>query len=86
MEPSDFTSHPFSLVLQNCEAEVVARNIMVILERTGNTFRPLLWDEYKAEREKDGHFTEREREYFDKVIKYCKSADTARCFSKGWDK
>jgi hypothetical protein len=57
---------------------------MNILKRTGDVFRPLPWDEYKLDREKDGHFTESEHAYFDKVIDYCASAQTAKLFSKGW--
>jgi hypothetical protein len=85
MNPSDFTMKPFDSVLQKSEAETIACNIMVILKRTGNKFRPLLWEEYKEERLKDGNFTEGEKVYFDKVINFCKSSDTARCFSKSWD-
>jgi len=76
--------HPWGSVLQNSESETVAKNIMVILERTGNKFRKLTWDEYKSERQKDSNFTEGEKHYFDKVIGYCKSADTAKLFSKEW--
>ena len=83
-KPSDFTNHPFSSVLQKTEAEVIARNIMTILKRTGDTFRPLTWDEYKSEREKDGHFTESEKSYFVQVIDFCKSGDTAILFSESW--
>lgn len=83
-KPSDFTFHPFSSVLQNCECEQIACNIMVILKRTGDTFRPLSWDEYVSERKKDGHFTESEKGYFNQVINYCKSVDTANLFSKTW--
>ena len=83
-KPSEFAKHPFSSVLQNCESETIACNIMQILKRTGDTFRPLTWDEYKLEREKDGSFTEREKGYFDDVIDYCASDQTARLFSKSW--
>lgn len=82
--PSAFTEYPWSSAAQNAEKETVARNIMVILKRTGNKFRPLSWEEYKSEREKDGAFTNTERSCFDAVIDYCKSADTARLFSKSW--
>ena len=57
---------------------------MVILFRTGDNFRKLSWKEYKKERIKDGEFTEREKEYFDKVIPYFKSSDTVQLFSKAW--
>lgn len=84
MKPSNFTKHPLDSVLKNNESETIARNIMVILERTGNEFRPLGWEEYKSERLKDGNFTEGEKYYFDKAIDYCKSPDTAKLFSKSW--
>lgn len=84
--PSDFMKHPFDSVMQNCESETVARNIMVILSRTGNTFRDLTWREYKKERSKDrdSDAVDMEKGYFQDVIKYCKSPDTATCFSKTW--
>ncbi len=71
-------------VLQKSEAETIARNIMVILFRTGDTFRPLSWEEYKEERLKDGQFSEGEKRYFDQVIDYCDSPKTAKLFSKEW--
>jgi hypothetical protein len=83
-KPSDFNKHPWGSVLQNSQSEVVAHNIMVILERTGNKFRKLNWVDYKQERQKDGNFTEGEKYYFDQVIGYCKSADTAKLFSAEW--
>jgi len=84
--PSNFLSNPMGSVLRKSEHETIARNIMVILERTGNIFRELTWDEYKKERKKDGNFSEGEKSYFDDVIIYCKSADTAKCFCKDWYK
>ena len=86
MKPSNFTSYPFDSVLQNSESETVAKNIMVILSRTGDRFRPLTWEEYKKERLQDGVFSQNEYEYFQSVIDYCKSADTAKLFSKEWSK
>ena len=44
----------------------------------------LTFDEYKSERLKDGNFTNSEKQYFDMVIGYCKSEDTAKLFSKSW--
>ncbi len=82
--PSDFTNYPWSSVLQNSESETIAVNIMKILKRTGNTWRELTFEEYKKEREKDGHFTSKEELYFNDVIPYCKSTDTAALFSKEW--
>lgn len=85
-KPSDFArEYPWSSVKRNAESETIALNIMKILERTGDEFRELTWDEYKTERKKDGNFTESEKEFFDDVIDYCKSADTAKLFSKTWN-
>lgn len=86
MKPSDFTQHPDRSVMREYEAEVVARNIMVILKRTGNKFRKLSWDEYKEERAKDGDFSPIEKPYFKRAIRYCESAQTAVLFSPTWDK
>ena len=84
MNPSDFTVFPTDSVKQNHQTEQIAINIMVILKRTGDTFRPLDWEEYKKERLEDGHFTESERGYFDKVIDYCVTPETAKLFSPEW--
>jgi hypothetical protein len=84
MKPSDFTERPWDSVLQKGEPETVARNIMVILKRTDDTWRPLDWEEYKEERLRDGGFSPTEKRYFDQVIGYCKSVDTARLFSPVW--
>lgn len=84
IKPSDFTSLPMGSVLQKSEAEVVARNIMIILKRTGDVFRYLSWDEYHAERLKDGNFDYYEKHFFEQVIGYCKSVDTAVLFSRAW--
>jgi len=83
-KPSNFTAQPWSSVAQSSEAETIARNIMVILKRTGDTFRNLSWEEYSQERKKDGKFSEREKKYFNQVIDYCVSAETARLFSRTW--
>jgi len=84
MTPKDFNKHPYGSVLQNSESETVARNIMVILFRTGNAFRLLEWNEYKEERQKDGNFTESEKKYFDRVAGFCVSAESAKAFCEGW--
>jgi len=84
MNPSNFTKFPCDSVKQNHQSEQIAVNIMTILKRTGDTFRPLDWEEYKTERLKDGHFTDREHGYFDAVIDYCVSPDTAKLFSPAW--
>lgn len=93
LKPSDFKSvFPWSSVLGKSEPEQVALNIMIILARTGNEFRPLTWDEYMQERIKDGgtdagaHFLNDEKKYFDEIIEYFQSAATARLFSPKWKK
>ncbi len=83
-KPSDFTNKPFASVFRKSESETIARNIMVILSRTGNEFRELSWDEYKKERLKDGEFSESEKGYFEKVLPYCVSAEMAARFSDSW--
>lgn len=85
-KPSDFLKHPYDSVLQHTEDEVVARNIMVILKRTGNTWRPLSVDEYEKERMKDGGYTGLEIRSFEKVRSYCESAERAESFSPAWRK
>lgn len=86
MNPSDFTKHPYNSVLGKSEAETIARNIMIILKRTGDEFRLLSWNEYKSERLKDGGFTERERSYFDQVVGFCVSEHSAKAFCSTWNK
>ncbi len=85
-KPSDFIEFPYGSVKQKCELEQVTVNIMVILKRTGDEWRDLPWEEYKAERLKDGNFTGREKNYFEQVKKYAKSALTAALFCPGWAK
>ncbi len=84
MKPSDFNAFPSNSVIGSYEYEEVARNIMLILARTGDTFRYLEWDEYRLERQNDGHFTENEQIYFDRIVGYCLSHETAVLFSPVW--
>ncbi len=84
MKPSEFKEFPYDSVLKKTEAEIVARNIMTILDRTKDIFRKLSWKEYTEERKKDGNFTQGEKFYFDKVINYFKSVDTVKSFSSNW--
>jgi hypothetical protein len=83
MEPKDFLTNPWNSVLQNNECETTAFNIMAILSRTGNKWRTLSWDEYAAERAKDGPVGN-ERPSFDRVVEYCVTAESAKAFSTGW--
>ncbi len=83
--PKDFSKKfPFSSVRQKTEAEIVAQNIMSILARTGDTFSPLTYEQYRVWRVDDGHFSDREKPYFEDVIGFCRSEETARLFSKSW--
>lgn len=85
MKPSDFTNYPWDSVTKKSEVEVVARNIMIILKRTGDKFLNLSWDEYRKELTKDDQVPDRKM-YFDKAIKYCQSPKTAKSFSPEWNK
>lgn len=84
LKPSNFKIHPWDSIFKNNETETIARNIMVILARTSDTWRSLSWNEYVAERTNDGAFTEWEKPYFDKVIDYTVSPETAKLFSPAW--
>ena len=89
VNPKDFCDHPYGSVLGESEAETVAQNIIVMLERTGNIWRPLSWEEYITERRKDNPNIDdwelaNEKRRFYKVIKYCSSAEEAKKFSLSW--
>ena len=87
MKPSDYVHvSAMGSVPGKREMEIVAENIMMILARTGNVFRPLSWGEYKAERMDDGNFSEKEKSHFNHAMKYCKSSETAALFCSGWEK
>lgn len=84
MNSSNFTNHPFSSILNECESETVAANIMRILQRTGDRWRLLRWEEYERERKKDGNFSIEEKPYFDDVISFCLSPERAQAFCRNW--
>lgn len=92
MKPSNYTNAPMGSVAQKAEPEWVAQNIMKILARTGDTWRVLSWEEYMEERLKDsatdkgGGFSRYEQKYFDMVIDYCASPESANRFCKDWYK
>jgi len=83
-KPSDFTNDPMNSVFRKSEAETVASNAMVILKRTGDTFRNLSNEEYEKERRKDGNWSNAELHYLEKVRPYLVSADMAMKFSPYW--
>ena len=89
-KPSDFLNYPYGSIAGTAEEEIVARNIMVILNRTGNTFRELSWNEYKEHILKDRDpwqgkdVAEKEKGYFESVLHFCTSAEAAKSFSSDW--
>lgn len=87
--PYNYTQVPVGSILKNSECEYIAKNIMIILKRTGNVFRELSFEEYKKERMKDGakeSCFSKEKIYFDKVIQYCCSSEKADSFCSSWFK
>ncbi len=86
MKPSKLINvSPMGSIARKSEAETVARNIIIILSRTGDEWRKLSWEEYRQERiEKGRGFSEREQPYFEQVVDYTVSEQTARLFSPGW--
>lgn len=71
MKPSDYLSvEPFNSVTQKREAEIVFKNILKILDRTGNEWRQLPWSEYRQSRQDDGNFSYNEMMYFRQVADY----------------
>ncbi len=91
MKPSDFTVKPWSSVFMKSEAESIARNIMIILKRTGDIWRELSWEEYSLERKKDaetdkggGFNSWKEEPFFEQVQPYTVSEEQARLFSPTW--
>lgn len=96
IKPSDLKNRfPLDSTLQKIECEIVARNIMVILARTGDKFRKLEWEEYRLERIKDANdsankntpFSEYEKPYFDAVAYLSKGREEQLVgFSNDWRK
>ncbi len=85
MKPSDFAKvFPLDSPFKSMESETVAQSIMTILARTGDTFRMLPWEEYMAQRTRDGNFSREEKIYFEEVKTFCSSEDRAIAFSKAW--
>lgn len=86
-KPSNYTSMPMDSVLQKLEPEIVAQNIMKILaHKRDDQWISLHYDEYETERLADGDYSEGERHWFNKVIGYCNSPDTADLFCEDWYK
>jgi len=69
--PSEYLSKfPSGSILYDYSSEQVIYNCLVILAKTGNTFRPLTFEEYQKVRKEDGCFSINERPHFDRVQKY----------------
>lgn len=48
MKPSDYNLRDFcGSKLRSCEAEEIARNIMLLLKANGDEFKPFTWKQYK---------------------------------------
>lgn len=86
VKPSNFRILPGGSLAGESGAETVAQNIMVILARTGDTFRAMPWDEYRLQRLEDSSFRESEKSYFDEVVRHCESGEAAAKFSPAWAK
>lgn len=85
--PSDLVKkYPFESVFEKSEHETIALNIIRVLERTGNTWRKLSYEEYKTERLKDGNYSKQEEIYFEQVLKYTENPTIAAKFSSEWKK
>ena len=85
LKPGHFTVYPMGSIKQSAGSQIVAQSINIIRERLGNDWA-LSWDQYKAERVKDGDFTDKEKKYFDSVIDLISSAEACINFSPSWSK
>jgi hypothetical protein len=85
--PSDLIKkYPFESVFGKSEYETIALNIMRILERKGNTWRKLSYEEYETERLKDSNYSKQEEMYLEQVLKYTENPTMAAKFSTEWKK
>jgi hypothetical protein len=80
MKPSDLIKiYPWNSIFQKSEHETTACCIARYLYENGNEFRIVSFDEYKESQ------PNADEKRFLEVIKYFKSEDTIRLFSKDWD-
>lgn len=87
LAPSDFCVKPWACIFYKSEHETIARNCMVMLKRTGNTWRDLSEEEYIEQRLNDGaseSAAKGEITYFRDVQPYTNSPEQAAKFSKTW--
>lgn len=73
-----------SSIYQNCEREIVARNIVTILAREGDTWRQLDEKTYVKHRKKDGEWSEGERFIFQEIVGDITSFIDAVALSPSW--
>lgn len=86
MKPSDIKNiHPWNSVKQKSEYETVARNIVIILAKTGDEWRELTYEEYEKYRLTDGNYSLGEKKYFNEVVGFCSAPSNARLFSESWN-
>lgn len=86
MNPSNFTTTPVNSILgkRHFAYDITARNIMKILERTGNQWRQLSWQEYKAEMNKDNNRVDGTRPIFDDIAGMLSDEVGTRCYCCCW--
>lgn len=84
--PADYISYPWGSILNSTEHEMIARDIMVILYKTGNVFREISFDEYKKEKTKitKNIINASEESRFMQVVNFCKNPYMANSFCKNW--
>lgn len=80
MKPSDLVQiYPWDSVTQSAESETTACCIVQYLAQNGDQFRVFTFEEYQVRHPRA------DKERFENVIKYFKSEDTVRLFSKEYD-
>lgn len=80
MKPSDICNiFPWNSVFGKCEEETSICCMMQYLSENGNEFKEFTFEEYLVKQP----YAFKER--FTRLIKYCKSEDTARLVSTCWD-
>jgi uncharacterized Zn finger protein len=86
LRPRDFVAVPDGSIFPSTEHEIIASNIMKILARTDNRFRPITWDEYWSESSKDRSQVTDDPGVFFQVVVHCISAEQAVLVSPVWGK
>jgi hypothetical protein len=80
LKPTDFADFPNRSIMGSINDEGVAWNIVRILMVTGNKWRTITWEEYAIHHSGDSM----KEDGFNRVIKYCISAEKARRFCPQW--